>query len=89
MESQDNSSSSSSLYASFPWSVGKYAKRSAIIHLNSDAQAQTVAVAGEAEAKTIDGVSADGLTITLEDAFAPAAAGYFLRVVADTGTEFR
>ena len=69
------------------WSVGKYAKRSAIIHLNSDAQAQTVAVVGEA--KAITGVSADGLTITLEDAFAPAAAGYFLRVVSDTGTEFR
>ena len=72
-----------------PWSVGKYAKRSAIIHLNSDAQAQTVAVVGEADVKDITAVSADGLTITLEDAFAPAAEGYFLRVVSDTGTEFR
>ena len=52
-----------------PWSVGKYAKRSAIIHLNSDAQAQTVAVVGEADVKDITAVSADGLTITLEDAF--------------------
>ena len=86
MESHDHSLSSSS---SDPWSVGKYAKRSAIIHLNSDAQAQTVAVVGEPDAKAITGVSADGLTITLEDAFAPAAVGYFLRVVSDTGTEFR
>ena len=86
MESHHHSLSSSS---SDPWSVGKYAKRSAIIHLNSDAQAQTVAVVGEPDAKAITGVSADGLTITLEDAFAPAAEGYFLRVVSDTGTEFR
>ena len=71
------------------WSVGKYAKRSAIIHLNSDAQAQTVAVVGDPDAKAITAVSGDGLTITLEDVFAPAAAGYFLRVVSDTGTEFR
>ena len=63
------------------WSVGKYAKRSAIIHLNSDAQAQTVAVAGDPDAKAITAVSVNGLTITLEDVFAPAAAGYFLRVM--------
>ena len=86
MESHDHSLSSSS---PDQWSVGKYAKRSAIIHLNSDAQAQTVAVVGEPEAKDITGVSADGRTITLEDAFVPAALGYFLRVVSDTGTEFR
>ena len=69
--------------------MGKYAKRSAIIHLNSDAQAQTTAVAGEPDAKAITGVSVDGRTITLEDAFVPDALGYFLRVVSDTGTEFR
>ena len=69
------------------WSVGKYARRSAIIHLNSDAQAQTAAVAGAAG--DITAVSADGLTVTLENVFAPAGAGYFLRVVSDTGTEFR
>ena len=83
MESHDHSLSSSS---SDPWSVGKYAKRSAIIHLNSDAQAQTAAVGA---AGAITGVSASGLIITLEVAFAPAAVGYFLRVVSDTGTEFR
>ena len=44
------------------WSVGKYAKRSAIIHLNSDAEVQ----ANEVMAlNAITGVSADGLTITL------------------------
>ena len=44
------------------WSVGKYAKRSAIIHLNSDAEVLAKEVMAE---NAIQGVSADGLTITL------------------------
>ena len=44
------------------WSVGKYAKRSAIIHLNSDAEVLATEVMAE---NAIQQVSADGLTITL------------------------
>ena len=69
------------------WSVGKYAKRSAIIHLNSDAEVKTELKMAE---NAITGVSGDGLTITLTNV-SPAGgiAQMVLRVVSDTGTEWR
>ena len=69
------------------WSVGKYAKRSAIIHLNSDAEVQ----ANEVMAlNAITGVSADGLAITLTNVSpAGGVATMILKVKSDTGTEWR
>ena len=69
------------------WSVGKYAKRSAIIHLNSDAE---VAAKEVMALNAIQQVSADGLTITLTNV-SPAGgiATMILKVKSDTGTEWR
>ena len=69
------------------WSVGKYAKRSAIIHLNSDAEVTAKEVMA---LNAITGVSADGLTITLTNV-SPAGgiANKILKVKSDTGTEWR
>ena len=51
------------------WSVGKYAKRSAIIHLNSDAEAVTARLqSGSITAVNSDGATAD-LRITRSACF--------------------
>lgn len=67
------------------WSVGKYAKRSAIIHLNSDAEAVTARLqSGSITAANSDGATAD-LRITLDaNRAAGVAVGMFLRVVVTT-----
>jgi len=67
------------------WSVGKYAKRSAIIHLNSDAEAVTARLqSGSITAANSDGATAD-LLITLDaNRAAGVAVGMFLRVVVTT-----
>jgi len=67
------------------WSVGKYAKRSAIIHLNSDAEALTARLqSGSITAANSDGATAD-LRITLDaNRAAGVAVGMFLRVVVTT-----
>ena len=67
------------------WSVGKYAKRSATIHLNSDAEAQITKIAEGA----VTGCDVARTGITLEHALTQAAVGFFLRISTDTGTEFR
>ena len=68
------------------WSVGKYAKRSHTIHINSDAQVEATEVMA---LNLIVAVSADGLTITLTNA-SPAGgiAGMFLKVTSDTMTRW-
>jgi len=69
------------------WSVGKYAKRSAIIHLNSDAEVLATEVMAQ---NPIVAVSGDGLTITLTNV-SPAGgiANMILKVKSDAGTEWR
>jgi hypothetical protein len=69
------------------WSVGKYAKRSAIIHLNSDAEVTAKEVMA---LNAITAVSANGLTITLTNVSpAGGVATMILKVQSDTGTEWR
>jgi hypothetical protein len=68
------------------WSVGKYAKRSAIIHLNSDAEV-TASLIMASNAITV--VSADGLTITLTNTHASSIKTYILKVTSDTGIQWR
>ena len=69
------------------WSVGKYAKRSAIIHLNSDAEVTAKEVMA---LNAIQGVSADGLTITLTNTSpAGGVANKILKVKSDTRTQWR
>jgi hypothetical protein len=68
------------------WSVGKYAKRSAIVHLNSDAEVTAQEIMAE---NFVTAVSADGLTITLTNSHATSVAGYILKVSSDGGTEWR
>ena len=69
------------------WSVGKYAKRSATIHLNSDAEVTAKEVMA---LNPIVAVAQDGLTITLTNTSpAGGVAGMILKVKSDTGTEWR
>ena len=69
------------------WSVGKYAKRSHTIHINSDAQVEATEVMA---LNLINAVSANGLTITLTNASPVGGiAGMFLKVTSNTGVEWR
>jgi hypothetical protein len=69
------------------WSVGKYAKRSHTIHINSDAQVEATEVMA---LNLIVAVSADGLTIDLTNVSpGTGIAGKILKVTSDTGVEWR
>jgi hypothetical protein len=68
------------------WSVGKYAKRSAIIHLNSDAEVTAALIMAS---NAITAVSGDGLTITLTNTHASSIKTYILKVTSNTGIEWR
>ena len=59
------------------WSVGKYAKRSHTIHINSDAQVEAREVMAE---NAITAVSGNGLTIDLTNV--SPAGGMFMRTLA-------
>ena len=68
------------------WSVGKYAKRSCIIHLNSDAEAVTARLqSGSITAVNANGAGGANLRITLDaNRLAGVAVSMFLRVVVTT-----